>query len=38
MVANQKAGLQVRTYSDYLRATQEAKKEDSIELSQGSGN
>ena len=27
-----KAGPQVRTYSDYLRATREAKKEDSIEL------
>ena len=27
-------GLQVRTYSDYLRATREAEKEDSIELSQ----
>ena len=32
MVAYLKAGLQVRTYSDYLRATQEAEKEDSIEL------
>ena len=28
-----KAGPQVRTYSDYLRAAREAKKEDSIELS-----
>ena len=28
-----KAGPQVRTYSDYLRATREAEKEDSIELS-----
>ena len=28
-----KVGPQVRTYSDYLRATREAKKEDSIELS-----
>ena len=27
--------LQVRTYSDYLRATKEAEKEDSIELPQG---
>ena len=34
MVAYLKAGPQVRTYSDYLRATREAKKEDSIELSQ----
>ena len=32
MVAYLKAGPQVRTYSDYLRAAQEAKKEDSIEL------
>ena len=31
-----KAGPQVRTYSDYLRATREAKKEDSIKLSQSS--
>ena len=31
-----KAGPQVRTYSDYLRTTREAEKEDSIELSQGS--
>ena len=29
-------GPQVRTYSDYLRATREAEKEDSIELSQNS--
>ena len=36
MVAYLKAGLQVRTYSDYLRATREAEKEDSIELSQSS--
>ena len=36
MVAYLKAGLQVRTYSDYLRATREAEKEDSIEVSQGS--
>ena len=35
MVAYLKAGPQVRTYSDYLRATREAEK-DSIELSQGS--
>ena len=34
MVAYLKVGLQVRMYSDYLRATREAKKEDSIELSQ----
>ena len=32
MVAYLKVGPQVRTYSDYLRAAQEAKKEDSIEL------
>ena len=32
MVAYLKAGPQVRTYSDYFRATREAKKEDSIEL------
>ena len=36
MVAYLKAGPQVRTYSDYLRAPREAEKEDSIELSQGS--
>ena len=36
MVAYLKAGPLVRTYSDYLRATREAKKEDSIELSQSS--
>ena len=35
MVAYLKVGPQVRTYSDYLRATQEAEKEDSIELPQG---
>ena len=35
MVAYLKVGLQVRTYSDYLRAAQEAEKEDSIELPQG---
>ena len=29
-----KAGPQVRTYSDYLRAAREAEKEDSIKLSQ----
>ena len=32
MVAYLKVGPQVRMYSDYLRAAQEAKKEDSIEL------
>ena len=32
MVAYLKAGPQVRTYSDYLRATREAEKEDSIKL------
>ena len=32
MVAYLKVGPQVRTYSDYLSATHEAKKEDSIEL------
>ena len=36
MVAYLKAGPQVRTYSDYLRAAREAEKEDSIELSQSS--
>ena len=36
MVAYLKGGLQVRTNSDYLRATQEANKEDSIELPHGS--
>ena len=36
MVAYLKAGPQVKTYSDYLRATREAEKEDSIELSQSS--
>ena len=35
MVAYLKVAPQVRTYSDYLRATQEAEKEDSIELPQG---
>ena len=35
MVAYLKAGLQVRTYSDYLRAAREAEKEDSTELPQG---
>ena len=35
MVAYLKAGPQVRTYSDYLRAAWGAKKEDSIELPQG---
>ena len=33
MVAYLKVGPQVRTYSDYLRAANKAKKEDSIELS-----
>ena len=33
MVAYLKVGPQVRTYSDYLRATREAEKEDSLELS-----
>ena len=32
MVAYLKADPQVRIYSDYLRATREAEKEDSIEL------
>ena len=36
MVAYLKVGPQVRTYLDYLRATREAEKEDSIELSRGS--
>ena len=36
MVAYLKVGPQVRTYSDYLRATREAEKEDSIELSRTS--
>ena len=36
MVAYRKAGPQVRTYSDYLRATREAEKEDLIELPQSS--
>ena len=31
-----KAGPQVRTYSDYLRAAREAEKEDSIKLTQNS--
>ena len=35
MVAYLKAGLQVRTYSDYLRATWEVGKEDSMELPWG---
>ena len=34
MVVYLKAGPQVRTYSDYLRATREAEKEDIVELSQ----
>ena len=33
MVASLKAGLQVRTYSECLRAAQEVEKEDSMELS-----
>ena len=36
MVAYLKAGPQVRTYSNYLRASREAKKEDSLELSRSS--
>ena len=32
MLAYLMAGPQVRMYSDYLRATMEAEKEDSIEL------
>ena len=36
MVAYLKVGPWVRTYSDYLRATREAEKEDLIELSQSS--
>ena len=36
MVAYLKAGRQVRMYSDYLRTTREAEKEDLIELSQSS--
>ena len=36
MVAHLKVELQVRMYSDYLRATRETEKEDSIELSQSS--
>ena len=36
MVAYLKAGPQVRTYSDYLRATREAEKEDLIELPKSS--
>ena len=36
MVAYLKAGPQVRTYLDYLRAAREAEKEDSIELSRSS--
>ena len=35
MVTYLKAGVQVRTYSDYLRAALETKKEDSIELPLG---
>ena len=36
MVAYLKVGPQVRTYSDYLRATREAEREDSMELPQSS--
>ena len=36
MVAYLKAGPQVGTYLDYLRATREAEKEDLIGLPQGS--
>ena len=36
MVAYLKVGPQVRMYSDYLRATREAEKEDSIEFPQSS--
>ena len=36
MVAYLKAGPQVKTYSDYLRAAREAEKEDLIELPQSS--
>ena len=36
MVAYLKVGPHVKTYSDYLRAAREAKKEDSIELSRSS--
>ena len=36
MVAYLKVGPQVRTYSDYLKATREAEKEDSIKLSRSS--
>ena len=35
MVVYLKAGLQVRPYSDYLRAACKAEKDDSIELPQG---
>ena len=38
MVTYLKVGPQVRMYSDYLRATREAEKEDSIELPQGPRN
>ena len=37
MVAYLKVGPQVRMYSDYLRATREAEKEDIIELSRSFG-
>ena len=35
MVAYLKVGLQVRTYSNYLRAAKETEKEDSMELPRG---
>ena len=35
MVAYLKVDLQVRTYSDYLRAAWEVEKEDSMELPRG---
>ena len=35
MVTYLKVGLQVRTYSDYLRATWEVEKKDLMELSRG---
>ena len=35
MIAHLKVGPQVGMYSDYLKATREAEKEDSIELSRG---
>ena len=35
MVTYLNVGPQIRTYSDYLRATQEVEKKDSMELSRG---